>query len=46
MEAYEKLGKLTTGFQGNVSLISDSALAVNGENCLPQIFGKRSPTPD
>ncbi|KAM0801933.1 amidase signature domain-containing protein [Usnea florida] len=37
-EAYEKLATLTSGFRGNVPLISDSALEVNGEGCLPQIF--------
>lgn len=42
IEAYEKLEKLTNGFRSNVSLISDSALEVNGEGCLSQIFGKLS----
>ena len=45
-DAYEKLGKLAADFRGNVSLISDSAFDIDGENCLLQIYGGLRIRPD
>lgn len=41
-EAYRKLEHLATSFHDNVSLISASEFEYEGENCLPQLFGKRA----
>ncbi|CAD6586563.1 MAG: hypothetical protein ASARMPRED_002760 [Alectoria sarmentosa] len=38
LEVYDKLSKLATSFHANVSLISESALEVEGDHCLPQLL--------